>query len=519
MRPRHPAPAGRGGQLRRPRCTLVTQFLAAALLVAFATVSTSYRMHVAMRGEQVGTGTGEGVAADAGGALAGLRRWFSRSPGAARRSLREGTSLGQNGDGIAYGTQIYDHWWLLGVDLAALQQEGLGQQHSSAVVLSPLQPLLNLRNLRHPAIRLYNLKSAAWVPHNLTQFPEEVPMARWAVASLLNKAKKKESAIFLIGGYMTPAEAAAAHPPYLLQSTRTSAPGVGSMPHTKSGSGSMRSCPLASASAYSINPGRNKVRALPQLPTPCYGCTAVVSGARLHVFGGWTTPDRATRLALPVPGHWSIGLNADGSTASEWQHESSLPTALLGKHLTALALSQEVNGEPAIFVWISSSDAASALEHICYDKVAHRVDNSSSSRQKRTQKRTQMWSYAGSTGWQQRGYLPQPLSDDMQCAVASSSHELLAIGAVEHSGLFSWQRGVWHFSAHNGATWRRAGWAPVAFEGHICALHDGRLFVSRALPKMPGLHESQPLVEVLQDREDHEEPQPQEQQQRVESHQ
>lgn len=30
-------------------------------------------------------------------------------------------------------------------------------------------------------------------------------------------------------------------------------------------------------------------------------------------------------------------------------------------------------------------------------------------------------------------------------------------------------------------------WAPVAFEGHLCALHDGRLFVNTALPQEPSL--------------------------------
>ncbi len=75
-------------------------------------------------------------------------------------------------------------------------------------------------------------------------------------------------------------------------------------------------CPLASAGVYSLNVGRGKVRALPQLPAGRFGGTAVVAGARLHYFGGWATPDRATRVAVPAMDHWSIGLNAGSCSAS-----------------------------------------------------------------------------------------------------------------------------------------------------------------------------------------------------------
>ena len=33
---------------------------------------------------------------------------------------------------------------------------------------------------------------------SLPQFPPELPVSRWAVASLLNRMKKKESSIFLV---------------------------------------------------------------------------------------------------------------------------------------------------------------------------------------------------------------------------------------------------------------------------------------------------------------------------------
>ncbi|KAI7839549.1 hypothetical protein COHA_006731, partial [Chlorella ohadii] len=82
--------------------------------------------------------------------------------------------------------------------------------------------------------------------------------------------------------------------------------------------------------------------------------------------------------------------------------------------------------------------------------------------------------------------LPKPVGDDFQCAVAATPHTLLAVGGVERAGLLAKQRGIWQYNAHEG-TWTRAGWAPVAFEGHLCALHDGRLFVNTALPQEPSL--------------------------------
>lgn len=52
--------------------------------------------------------------------------------------------------------------------------------------------------------------------------------------------------------------------------------------------------------------------------------------------------------------------------------------------------------------------------------------------------------------------LPKPVGDDFQCAVATSPHALLAVGGVERSGLFTKQRGIWQYNAHEGS-WTRAG--------------------------------------------------------------
>lgn len=132
-----------------------------------------------------------------------------------------------------------------------------------------------------------------------------------------------------VGGIMSMAEAEGRppRPPGGGGSVRAGSSGSGSnvAPRTGGGGGSGGSssvmvgslrplldggCPLASAGVYSLNVGRGKVRALPPLPAGRFGGTAVVAGARLHYFGGWATPDRATRLAVPAMEHWSIGLNA-----------------------------------------------------------------------------------------------------------------------------------------------------------------------------------------------------------------
>ncbi len=142
-------------------------------------------------------------------------------------------------------------------------------------------------------------------------------MARWAVASLLNKAKKKESIIFLVGGYASPKEVASGRPP---RPPKTEGGAVS----TRSAGGAAAAaavpaavCPLASPAVYAVNTGRSRFRALPPLPEPRYGGAAVVAGARLHVLGGWATPDRVERLAQPAATHWSIGLNAGGCCEGE----------------------------------------------------------------------------------------------------------------------------------------------------------------------------------------------------------
>lgn len=98
-------------------------------------------------------------------------------------------------------------------------------------------------------------------------------------------------------------------------------------------------CPLASAGAYSLNVGRGKVRALPPLPAGRFGGTAVVAGARLHYFGGWATPDRASRLAVPAMEHWSIGLNAGACAKQQVGRVGSLVHFNAAHYLSTLSLS------------------------------------------------------------------------------------------------------------------------------------------------------------------------------------
>lgn len=49
------------------------------------------------------------------------------------------------------------------------------------------------------------------------------------------------------------------------------------------------------------------------------------------------------------------------------------------------------------------------------------------------------------------------MSADFQCAVAASPHLMLAVGGVERAGLFSRQRSIWQYDAHDGGAWSRAG--------------------------------------------------------------
>ncbi|KAI3432671.1 hypothetical protein D9Q98_004215 [Chlorella vulgaris] len=506
----------------------LTGLVSAALLVAFLTGTTSYRMHLAMRSEQqldadtadLAHDTWAGQGASDSGALAGLRSWLAGGRG--RRNLREGLAAsgagtdrgraaalqGSDRDAGALGVQLYNHWWMLGGDGMLMQPQAEGEQGLGGD--GPMQRLLRQRRLQpSAAVRVYDFDAKSWVPHNLTRFPQEVPIARWAVTSLLNKAKKKESAIFLAGGYMSPAEAAAGRPSRPHRAA--TALGAASASATAKAAAAAADCPLASSAVYSLNPGRNKVRALPPLPVACYGSTAMVAGARLHVFGGWQTPDKLSRLAVPSNGHWSIGLNADGTSAPEWQQEAQLPLALQGRQLTALALSVEADGEPGIYVWAAggsgsganSSSGASritASEAACHAAAAPGTFGGGSQQQQPTQ----LWFHSSSAGWQPRGLMPQPLSEDIQCAVAATAHQLLAVGAVERSGLFSWQRGVWEYDARAGGTWMRAGWAPVEFQGQLCAIHRGRLFVSKALPPEP-LREQLPEEEEGEEEEGEEE--------------
>lgn len=125
------------------------------------------------------------------------------------------------------------------------------QQQDEAIDSSPLAGLLHPRRLQPAALRVFDFAEKKWIGHSLTrvsrltscctayvyatfhvrfdaaaaallnggtmsarlparsptprappahpqQFPPELPVARWAVASLLNRAKKKESSVFLV---------------------------------------------------------------------------------------------------------------------------------------------------------------------------------------------------------------------------------------------------------------------------------------------------------------------------------
>ncbi|KAI7839494.1 hypothetical protein COHA_006761 [Chlorella ohadii] len=94
------------------------------------------------------------------------------------------------------GVQLHQEWWLIGgATPAALEQ----QQQDEAIDSSPINRLVRARRLQPASLRVYDFEQHAWVQqHALTRFPPELPVSRWAVASLLNKMKKKESSIFLV---------------------------------------------------------------------------------------------------------------------------------------------------------------------------------------------------------------------------------------------------------------------------------------------------------------------------------
>ena len=231
------------------------------------------------------------------------------------------------------------------------------------------------------------------------QFPPELPVARWAVASLLNRAKKKESSVFLVGGLMSAAEAAAASAAALEKREEVAGGGAAAA----AGSAALQACPLASAAAFSLNTGRGKVRALPPLPAPRYGGVAVVVGARLHFFGGWATPDRASRLAVPAAEHWSIGLNADGSSAPEWQDEAPVPAELRGVAVRALALSAEDGGEPAVHAWAAPSAGSASGLDASANPACFAEGDAGMGGGRRAGDPLPLWTFAASSGWQQRG--------------------------------------------------------------------------------------------------------------------
>lgn len=192
------------------------------------------------------------------------------------------------------------------------------------------------------------LTGCAFVPPD-KQIPVEVPVARWAVASLLNRAKKKESIIFLAGGYASPKEVASGRPP---RPPKTDAGAVSLRSTGGAGvaAGPADACPLASPAVYAVNTGRSRFRALPQLPEPRYGGAAAVAGARLHVLGGWATPDRGGRQATPAATHWSIGLNA-GVWARRGRRVARMPgravRAVAGCPCAKLAQAQAAPAQPA----------------------------------------------------------------------------------------------------------------------------------------------------------------------------
>ncbi len=119
--PRHPpralpcrshlmGPAARqAAAARRRRRAQLSRVLLGALLVAFLTGTTSYRLHLAMKADQDPD--------EEPGALSGLRSWLAGG----RRSLRQGPSGDEllatyNGyrDPGAQGVQLHQEWWLIG---------------------------------------------------------------------------------------------------------------------------------------------------------------------------------------------------------------------------------------------------------------------------------------------------------------------------------------------------------------------------------------------------------------------
>jgi hypothetical protein len=158
---------------RRRRRAQLSRVLLGALLVAFLTGTTSYRLHLAMKADQDPD--------EEPGALSGLRSWLSGG----RRSLRQGPSGDEllamyNGyrDPGAQGVQLHNEWWLIGgATPSALEQ----QQQDEAIDSSPIHRLVRARRLQPASLRVYDFEQHAWVQqHALTRVRwggEEAPGA------------------------------------------------------------------------------------------------------------------------------------------------------------------------------------------------------------------------------------------------------------------------------------------------------------------------------------------------------
>lgn len=100
---------------------------------------------------------------------------------------------------------------------------------------------------------------------------------------------------------------------------------------------------------------------------------------------------------------------ADGSSAPEWDEELALPAELVGLRLTALPLSLEQEGEPALFVWTDGSVDGGEGEAACRadPELGGQPGGSGGGGGGggTSDAAFQLWSYSASAGWQRRGYV------------------------------------------------------------------------------------------------------------------
>jgi glycosyltransferase involved in cell wall biosynthesis len=163
-------------------------------------------------------------------------------------------------------------------------------------------------------------------------------------------------------------------------------------------------CSPATTAAFRLDLRTMTMQPIPSLPEPRYSpALALLGDGRLHLFGG-LMPDRAT----PARDHWSLAVNADGSTGDAWVAEPLLPAYLGGSHGTVVELHLRGDAEPTLYYWGRISQEAQPRDAAAGDFfcTANREWGDAA-----------LWSFNLHRGWRRHRDLPLPLQHTAGCTV------------------------------------------------------------------------------------------------------